>query len=75
MDGSPGALGVFSRMDYQNWWERNSFLYREEFGNKDTKSLLGRNANQMGEHKIKDDDEKNSCPLEAVWGKGHFPIP
>ena len=47
MGRSPGALGVFSSRDYKNWWERNSFMYREEFGNKGIKSFLGRNANQM----------------------------
>lgn len=72
MDGSPGALGVFSRMDYKNWWERNSFLYREGFGNKGTKSLLGRNANQMEEPKIKDDEEKKEVAVSVSykqWGE------
>lgn len=63
MGGSPGALGVFSRMDYKNWWERNSFLYREEFGNKGIRRLLGRNANQMEEPKIKNDDEEKEVAV------------
>lgn len=58
MGRSPGALGVFSRMDYKNWWERNSFMYRKGFGNKGIKSFLGRNVNQMEEPKIKNDDER-----------------
>jgi hypothetical protein len=33
MGRSPQALGVFSREDYRNWWERNSFMYRAEIGN------------------------------------------
>lgn len=47
MGRSPGPLGIFSSRDYKNWWERNSFMYREEFGNKGIKSFLGRNVNQM----------------------------
>lgn len=63
MGRSPGALGVFSRMDYKNRWERNSFTYREEFGNKGTESFLGRNVNQMEEPKINEDDKRKEVAV------------
>lgn len=63
MGRSPGALRVFSSMDYKNWWERNSFMYREEFGNKGIKSFLGRNVNQMEEPKIKDGGKKKEVAV------------
>lgn len=63
MGRSPRALRVFSSMDYKNWWERNSFMYREEFGNKGIKSFLGRNVNQMEEPKIKDGGKKKEVAV------------
>lgn len=63
MGRSPGPLGVFSRMNHENWWESSSFMYREGFGNKGIECFLGKNINQMEEPQIKGDDQRQEVAV------------